>query len=57
MKPYPNTWTGPEHVNENGHDADDFVNPVGLGRAILGYLAFLATVGGAVALGLFLGSK
>lgn len=57
MKPYPNTWTGPEHVNENGHDSDDFVNPVGLGRAILGYLAFLATIGGAVALGLYLGSK
>ncbi len=54
MKPYPHTYT---NLPQAESELDDCPNAIGLGRAILGYLAFLATVGGAVALGLYLGSK
>lgn len=37
------------------HDADDFCNPVGLGRALLGYLAMVIVVAACAAAGIYLG--
>lgn len=39
------------------HDADDFCNPVGLGRALLGYLAMVIVVAACAAAGIYLGGR
>lgn len=37
------------------HDAEDFINPVGLGRALLGYFAIVLLVAACAATGIYLG--
>lgn len=39
------------------HDADDFINPIGLGRALLGYIAIVLLVAACAATGIYLGGR
>ncbi len=46
-----------EDARANDHDPEDFINPVGLGRAIAAWLGSVALVTACALLGVWLGSK